>query len=198
MYSKYRRGDGHHGYVWVAYTPAAAFALFTPTRSASAFPVHFAWLRGKPATCDGYAGYPELTDAIQRDFVHVLCKAERVAVVGGRPEDEAGYDALLDLCLDAKRVRTLAPLAVTRLSRRAYAIAASCEDPGFRTHLLNTLPDLFTFQAHPGMSPHCNDVEREIRDGIIPQRNVRRKTMTASSRLLTSALLTFTLTCDRQ
>ena len=48
------------------------------------------------------------------------------------------------------------------------------------------------------MSPHSNDVEREIRDGIIPQRNVKHKTMTAGGRLLMSVLLTFTRTCHRQ
>ncbi len=196
--SRYGRGDGHHGYVWVAYTPAAVFVLFSPTRSASVLSVHFAWLRGKPVTCDGYAGYPELTGTIQRDFVHILRKAERVAVVGKKPEDEARYDMLLGLYRDAKRIKTLAPLTMMELSRRAYAIAASYEDPGFRTHLLNAIPNLFTFQAHPGMSPHSNDVEREIRDGLIPQRNVRRKTMTAGGRLLMSVLLTFTRTCHRQ
>ena len=102
--SRYGRGDGRRGYVWVAYTPAAVFVLFTPTLSAPALSVHFAWLRGKPVTCDGYAGYPELTGTIQRDFVHMLRKAERVAVAGGRPEDESGYGALLDLYRGAKRI----------------------------------------------------------------------------------------------
>lgn len=196
--SKYRRGDGHHGYVWVVYTPAAVFVLFAPARSAAVLSVHFAWLRGKPVTCDGYAGYPELTPVIQRDFVHILRKAEKVAVVGRRPGDEARYDRLLELYRDSKRVRTLAPFTAAGLARRAHAIAASYEDGGMRTHLLNAIPDLFTFLAHPGMSPHSNDVEREIRDGIIPQRNVRRKTMTAGGRLVMSVLLTFTRTCHRQ
>ena len=71
------------------------FVLFVPTRSAAVLSVHFAWLRGKPITCDDYSGYPELTLTIQRDFVHILRKAEKVAVVGRRPEDEARYDKLL-------------------------------------------------------------------------------------------------------
>ena len=196
--ARYRRGDGHDGHVWVAYAPVAAFVLFSPTRSAPVLSVHLARLRGKPATCDGYAGYPELTDTIQRDFVRILRKAEKVAVVGKKPEDGARYDALPRLYRDAKRTGTPAPLAMTDLSRRAYAIAASYADPGFRTHLRNAMPDLFTFLAHPGMSPHGNDVEREIRDGIIPQRNVRHKTMTAGGRRLMSVPLTFTRTCNRQ
>lgn len=32
--ARYRRGDGRHGCVWAAYTHAAVFILFTPTRSA--------------------------------------------------------------------------------------------------------------------------------------------------------------------
>ena len=90
-----------------------------------------------------------------------------MAVVGRKPEDEARYDTLLGPYLDVKRIKTLAPLTMAGLARRAHAIAASYEDPGFRTHLLNAVPDPFTFLAHPGMSPHSNDVEREIRDGII-------------------------------
>ena len=63
---------------------------------------------------------------------------------------------------------------------------------------VHLLPDLFTFLAYHGMSSHSNDVEREIRDGNIPQRNVRHKTMTKIGRLQISNPLTFTRTCHRQ
>lgn len=195
---KYRRGDGRDGYVWVAYTPVAVFVFFAYSREAAVLDVHFAWLRGRPVTCDGYRGYPSLTDVIQRDYIHILRKAERVAVEGGDPGDEARYDMLLGLYRDAKKTPALAPFTRMTLARRAHKIAASYKDKEMQTHLLNAIPRLFTFRAHSGMSPHSNDVEREIRDGIIPQRNVRHTTMTAGGRALMSTLLTFTRTCRRQ
>ena len=195
---KYKRGDGKYGYVWVAYTPVAVFVFFSYSREDTVLNVRFAWLRGAPVTCDGYPGYPNLTDIIQRDYIHILRKAEKVAVEGGDPGDEARYDMLLKLYRDAKKTPTLAPFTRMTLARRAYAIAASYKDKKMQTHLLNAIPCLFTFLAHPGMSPHSNDVEREIRDGIIPQRNARHTTMTAGGRALMSALLTFTRTCRRQ
>ena len=75
------------------------------------------------------------------------------------------------------------------LSRRAHGIATSYEDAKVRTHLLNALPDMFTFLSYPGMPPHNNDTERAIRDGIIPQRNSRHKTMNARGRKTLSMLL---------
>ena len=51
------------------------------------------------------------------------------------------------------------------------------------------LPDMFTFLSYPGMPPHNNDTERAIRDGIIPQRNSRHKTMNARGRKTLSMLL---------
>lgn len=67
-----------------------------------------------------------------------------------------------------------------------------------RAHLLNAVPDLFTFLAHPGMSPHRNDVEREMMDGIIRRRSARHKTVTAEGRAVVSALLTFARTAHTQ
>ncbi|MCE2498620.1 MAG: transposase [Nitrosopumilaceae archaeon] len=196
--SKYKRGDGAHGYVWVVYTPVAVFVFFSHSRSDTVLEVHFAWLRGKPTTCDGHAGYRKLTNMIQRDFIHILRKAEKVAVTSRDPADEVRYDMLLELYRDVKKVPTLAPFTWMALARRAYSIAASYKAGKIKTHILNAIPDLFTFLAHPGMSPHSNDVEREIKDGIISQRNARHKTVTPGGRALISTLLTFTRTCYMQ
>ena len=144
-------------------------------------------------------GYPAaLTSIIQRCFVHLLRKSEGLAVNNEDPADEARYDMMLELYWDAKGIKALAPFTRMDLSRRAHGIATSYEDAKVRTHLLNALPDMFTFLSYPGMPPHNNDTERVIRDGIIPQRNSRHKTMNARGRKTLSMLLTFALTCGRQ
>ena len=195
----FKRGDGHRGYVWLACTPVAVFVWFAYNRSSTVLTKHFGWLRGKPTVCDGMPGYPSaLTDIIQRCFVHLLRKAEELAVKSGDPADETRYDMMLELYGDAKRIKALAPLTRMDLSRRAHGIATSYEDVKVRTHLLNALPDMFTFLSYPGMPPHNNDTERAIRDGIIPQRNSRHKTMNARGRKTLSMLLTFALPCAKQ
>ena len=195
----FKRGDGHRGYVWLACTPVAVFVWFAYNRSSTVLTEHFDWLRGKPTVCDGMPGYPSaLTDIIQRCFVHLLRKAEELAVKSGDPADEARYDMMLELYEDAKRIKALAPFTRMDLSRRAHGIATSYEDGKVRTHLLNALPDMFTFLSYPGMPPHNSDTERAIRDGIIPQRNSRHKTMNARGRKTLSMLLTFALTCAKQ
>ena len=195
----FKRGDGHRGYVWLACTPVAVFVWFAYNRSSTVLTEHFDWLRGKPTVCDGMPGYPAaLTSIIQRCFVHLLRKAEELAVKSGDPADEARYDMMLELYWDAKGIKALAPFTRMDLSRRAHGIATSYEDGKVRTHLLNALPDMFTFLSYPGMPPHNNDTERAIRDGIIPQRNSRHKTMNARGRKTLSMLLTFALTCGRQ
>ena len=195
----FKRGDGHRGYVWLACTPVAVFVWFAYNRSSTVLTEHFDWLRGKPTVCDGMPGYPSaLTDIIQRCFVHLLRKAEELAVKSGDPADEARYDMMLELYEDAKGIKALAPFTRMDLSRRAHGIVTSYEDGKVRTHLLNALPDMFTFLSYPGMPPHNNDTERAIRDGIIPQRNSRHKTMNARGRKTLSMLLTFALTCAKQ
>ena len=96
----FKRGDGHRGYVWLACTPVAVFVWFAYNRSSTVLTEHFDWLRGKPTVCDGMPGYPSaLTDIIQRCFVHLLRKAEELAVKSGDPADEARYDMMLETVL---------------------------------------------------------------------------------------------------
>lgn len=193
----FKRGDGHDGYVWVVNTPVAVYVWFAPTRAASVLAVHFKWLHQKPVVCDGYVGYPVLSDTIQRCWRHMLAKAEELAVKKGGA-DEVRYDTLLSFYKSIKEIRTLTPFTVMDLSRTAYAIAMSYEDHKVRTYLLNSIPNMFTFLSHPGMPPHNNDAEREIRDGIIPQRNARHKLTTAKGRRVFSITTTFSRTCHKQ
>ena len=156
----------------------AVFVLFSHSRDDTVLAVHFAWLHGNPTTCDGHPGYHKLTKILQRDWIHILRKAEKVAVTSQDPADEARYDMLLELYRKVKEIPTLAPFTHMELARRVYGIAMSYNDEKIKTHILNAIPNLFTFLAHLDMSPHSNDVEREIKDGIISQRNARHKTVT--------------------
>lgn len=195
--TKFKRGDGHHGYVWLACTPGCVFVWFAPTRSGAVLEEHFGWLRDSSAVCDGYTAYPPFFASIQRCWRHMLAAAEEPAV-RNRGADEAIYDMLLEFYRGMKRIKTLAPLTCMELSRRAYSIIIQHRDKNVRTYLLNALPDAFTFLAHPGMSPHNNDAERELRDAIIPQRNRRHKLVTPEGRETFSTLVTFAKTCRRQ
>ena len=100
--------------------------------------------------------------------MHLLRKSEELAVKSVDPADKARYDMMLELYWDAKGIKTLAPFTRMDPSRRAHGIATSYENDKVRTHLLNALPDMFTFLSYPGMSPHNSYTERVIRDGIIP------------------------------
>ncbi|MDE0404946.1 MAG: hypothetical protein OXI53_06510, partial [Nitrospira sp.] len=127
----------------------------------------------------------------------MLAASEKPAV-RNRETDEAVYDMLPEFYRETKRIRTLAPLTCMDLSRRAHAIAVQHRDGDVRTYLPNALPRAFTFLAHPGMPPHNNDAERELRDAVIPQRNRRHKLVTAEGREVFSTLVTFARTCRKQ
>ena len=195
--TKFKRGDGKYGYVWVACTPGAVFVLFSPHRSAAVLLEHFGWLRGRALVSDGYVAYPVLFDAIQRCMVHPLRRAEELAVVRGGVYEEL-YDRFLELYRDLSRLESRAPFTEMEFRRRLQVVAASYPDERMRTHLLNLMPGMLTFLSYPGMPIHNNDAEREIRDGIIPQRNARHKLMTAEGRGVFSTLTTFARTCAKQ
>ncbi len=195
--TKFKRGDGHYGYVWPACTPGCVFVWFSPTRSAAVLEGHLGRLRDRYAVCDGYAAYLPFFAAIRMCRGHMLAASEKPAV-RNRETDEAVYDMLPEFYRETKRIRTLAPLTCMDLSRRAYAIAVQHRDGDVRTYLPNALPRAFTFLAHPGMPPHNNDAERELRDAVIPQRNRRHKLVTAEGREVFSTLVKFARTCRKQ
>ena len=89
-------------------------------------------------------------------------------------------------------------LTTMHLAREAYSIAASYKDKSTGTHIQNIIPHMFTFLAVPGMPPHNNDTEREIRDWTIPHRNARHKISTSEGRQTMSSLISFTRTCHKQ
>ena len=76
--------------------PKAVFGWSAYSRSSAALAEHFDWLRGKPAVRDGMPGcLAALTDIIRGCFVHLLRKAEELAVKSGDPAGEARYGMML-------------------------------------------------------------------------------------------------------
>ena len=58
-------------------------------------------------------------------------------------------------------------------------------------------PYLFTFLRHPGMPPHNNGAELEIRDTAVLHRNVRYQLSTAKEREVLSMLVSVARTCRK-
>ena len=180
----------------MASTPDATFVHIDTSRAAAVLSELFDWLAGKPFVCDGYAAYNSITDKIQRCMRHILANGEKSAMRD--KDDEACYDMFLAFYKKIKKVKTLAPLTTMHLAREAYSIAAPYKNKSTSTHIQNTIPHIFTFLTVPGMPPHNNDTEREIRDGIIPHRNAIHKISISESRQTMFSLISFTRTCHKQ
>ena len=191
-----KRGDGHWGYVWVVNTPVGVFVVFANTRAAAILYTDLHWLEGANAVCDGYPGYPDFFSEIQRCWRHVLAKVEELAV--NDDTYEPAYDALLAFYKEIKTIKHVAPFTIMELSQRVYAISQKLGNTKAATYLRNAIPNLFTFLRYEGMPPHNNDTEREIRDGVIPQRNARHKIVTAEGRQTFSRLVTVARTAHKQ
>ena len=68
----------------------------------------------------------------------------------------------------------------------------------FYTTLENAAPHLFTFLRHPGMPPHNNAAELEIRDTVVLHRNVRHQLSEPEGREVFSVLISVARTCYKQ
>ena len=115
----------------------------------------------------------------------------------GGPDDAARYEAVLAFYRRVRYMKTLTPLTMTYLTREIRSLFASFPDGSLKTHLENAAPYLFTFLAYPGMPPHNNPAELEIRDGVVGQRNVRHQITTPDGRAIFSRLTTFAITCRK-
>ena len=188
----FKRGDGRYGYVWVVNTPIGVPVVFSDTRSAIVLNTRLKCLEGKTAMCDGYPGF---FSEIQRCWRHVLAKAEELAV---RNNDyEYPYDILLRFYKNIQGIANVSPFTVMELSRQVHYISKLFGNTSAGTYLRNSIPNLFTFLRYPGMPLH-NDTEREIRDGVVSQRNARHKLVTAESKETFGRLLTVTRTASKQ
>ena len=59
-------------------------------------------------------------------------------------------------------------------------------------------PCLFTFLRYPGMPPHNNGAELEIRDTVVLHRNVRHQLSEPEGREVFSVLISVARTCHKQ
>ena len=71
------------------------------------------------------------------------------------------------------------------------------ESHKFRITLEVAAPHLFTFPRHPGMPPHNNGAELEIRDTAVLHKNVRRQLSTIQGREVFSVLVSVARTCRK-
>ena len=68
----------------------------------------------------------------------------------------------------------------------------------FRGTLEGAAPHLFTFLRYPGMPPHNNAAELEIRDSVVLHRNVRHQLSEPEGRAVFSVLVSVARTCYRR
>ena len=182
------------GWVWLATVPNASWVVFATGRTDAVLQEHFGWLLDKAVVADGLGAYRRLFRDLQRCWRHLLARIEEAAVHGG-PEDVARYDLFLVFYRRIRDMNKLAPFTMTYLTREVRAMIATFPDGKLKTHLENAVPYMFTFLAYPGMPPHNNPAELDIRDTVVAKRNKNRQIATPDGRVDFSRLNTFTRTC---
>ena len=68
----------------------------------------------------------------------------------------------------------------------------------FKVTIEGAAPCLFTFLRYPGMPPHNNAAELEIRDAVVLHRNVRHQLSKPEGREVFSVLISVARTCHKQ
>ena len=187
---------GTTGYVWVAVTPEAVWAVFAPTRAAAVLRENFGWLLDKPVVADGLRAYRSHFRYLQRCWMHLLAKAE-VPAVDDAPDDKERYRRLWYFYERIKLRETQGPFTTMYLTIEIHSILSAFPEGNLKTHLLNAVPYMFTYLAFKDMLPQNNPAELAIRDGVVVQRNVRHQITTPEGREVFSRFVTFTSTCDK-
>ena len=159
--------------------------------------LHFGGLLGIPVVSDGYVVY-DIFPVRQRCWVHILREAEKLAIRNGGG-DLSCYRRLLSLYRRIRDRESAGSAECLDLERAVLEIAASYgEGHGFRKTLEGAAPHLFTFLRYPGMPPHNNGAELEIRDAVVLQRNVRHQLSTPEGREVFSVLVSVARTCHKR
>ena len=85
------------------------------------------------------------------------------------------------------------------LERAVLQIAAPySEGHRFRGTLEGTAPHLLTFLRYPGMPPHIDAAELEIRDSVVLHRNARHQLSEPEGRAAFSVLVSVARACYKQ
>ena len=189
------RMNGRQGYIWLATVRDATYIVAAPSRAAAVLDIHFGSILGVPAVSDGYVVY-KMLPVRQRCWVHLLREAEECAIRNGGP-DISRYCRLLSLYRAIKGRESADSSECLSLERAVLDIASSYPECRFRTKLEGAAPHLFTFLRYPGMPPHNNGAELEIRDTAVLHRNVRHQLSTAEGREVFSVLVSVARTCRK-
>ncbi len=180
---RYRK---RQGYVWVVRTDGVCLVLALPSRENDDILPFAGELRDKPVTVDGYSVYLSLFRTLQRCWAHILRDAEDVCISHPKiPYYRELYRSLKLIFYRAKEAaaRTAAaggaPMsACNRFADEVRDLAARYGGLKFAGTLHSAADNLFTFLRHPGMPPTNNGSERDIRDWVVPIREVSHKFMT--------------------
>ena len=188
--------DGKKGYAWLVTAGKLTYIVVSPSRAAAVLELHFSGLLDKPLVSDGYAAY-NIFPVRQRCWVHLLREAEKHAIKNGG-NDLIQYKRLLELYRSIRHRDAAEPEECEDLKRAVLEIASSYgSDSPLRTKLEGAAPYLFTFLQHPGMPPHNNQAELEIRDAVVLQRNVRHKLCTPEGMRIFSVLSSVARTSNK-
>ena len=189
--------NGRRGYVWLVTVGDATYLVAAPSRGAAVLDLHFGRLLGIPLVSDGYPVY-NIFPVRQRCWVHILREAEKYAARNGG-NDLACYRRLLSFYRRIRDMESADCAECLGLERVVLQIAAAYgEDHKFRGTLEKAAPFLFTFLRYPGMPPHNNAAELEIRDTAVLHRNVRHHLSEPEGREVFSVLISVARTCHKR
>ena len=175
----------------------ATYLVAAPSRAAAVLDLHFGKLLGIPVVSDGYAVY-DIFPVRQRCWAHILREAEKLAIRNGG-NDLSCYRRLLSLYKRIKGRESAGSAECLDLERAVLQIAVSYgEGHKFRGTLEGAAPHLFTFLRYPGMPPHNNAAELEIRDSVVLHRNVRHQLSEPEGRAVFSVLVSVARTCYKR
>ena len=197
--------NGKKGYVWLVTTLDATYLVAAPSRAAIMLDTYFGKLLDMPVVADGYAAY-NLFPVKQRCWVHILRKAEKYAIRKGGSYLSC-YRRLFAIYKRIKDRKSASCAECLDLERTVLEIASAYgnveqkkEHDGckFRVTLEGAAPYLFTFLRYPGMPPHNNAAELEIRYAVVLHRNVRHQLSEPEGREVFSVLISVARTCHKQ
>ena len=184
------------GCLWLATIRDAIYIVAAPNRAAAVLYIHFGKILGVPVVSDGYVVY-SILPIRQRCWGHLLREAEEYAIRNGG-SDRPCYCRLLSLYLAIKGRESACSSECLSLEMVVLEIASSyLEGHKFRTKLAEAAPNLFIFLRYPGMPPHNNGAELEMRYTAVLHRNVRHQLSTAEGREVFSVLVSVARTCRK-
>ncbi len=188
--------NSKNGRIWLATARDATYIVASPHRTKAAADEYFSALYDVPAVHDSYKVYNSSFTTNQECWVHILRFSEGFAIKQGG-HYKIQHRRLNAFYSDIKKMDTADEPTILDLDKRLREIISSYpeKDP-VRTRLENALPNLFTYLRVPGMPPHNNRAELELRDTAVLQANTRHKLVTPEGMHVFSVMLSFSRTCQ--